>query len=117
MTDPLEHRPIGPLRRGGGEYNDVWRAERKLACPYCGSGIDAHAAADGSGDRPENGDYTVCYICASASRYVVGPLGFALRGLTEDEQIEFDARHRGVRDRILANWARKGGAPPPRPLD
>jgi hypothetical protein len=103
--------PVGPLRR---VRDDVWRSQERQACPHCGSQFDAHGDHDNDGEprRPENGDYTVCFRCAGLMRYVVGPLGFAVRAATVDELAEFDTEHPTMRSDVRAYWQQAHGGPP-----
>lgn len=63
------------------------------SCPHCSRLLDGVTAANGGDALPKDGDRTICLYCMRLAVFVVGPMGFALRAVTSEEDEEFRANH------------------------
>lgn len=61
-------------------------------CPTCGHPNDAAANVDGSPDRPDDGDVSICWTCGALAIFCRGPFGLSTRAPTPAERDELITR-------------------------
>lgn len=63
--------------------SNVYIHHKRSACPSCGYGIDAHTATDGSDQKPQKDDISICAKCGAWNKYTED---LELATLTEEDQ-------------------------------